>query len=204
MWRIVAAFGGYLLGSIPVAWIVTYVAKRQDLRNLGSGNVGVTNAAIQVARWAGLLVFLCELGKGALAALVPRWLGADTVTAYISVCGAILGTRWPIWLRLRGGRGNSAGIGALCVLSWPAVPMLGGIWLALRLATKSPFIATRGLLVSLPVVIALLARSWLAGGVGLLISLVYLSTHDQGTDDHLLIKGRWSSLIAFLTMPPRK
>jgi glycerol-3-phosphate acyltransferase PlsY len=47
------AFAGYLLGSIPIAWIVAKLVTGKDLRTLGSGNVGVMNVALSVTRWAG-------------------------------------------------------------------------------------------------------------------------------------------------------
>jgi glycerol-3-phosphate acyltransferase PlsY len=54
----------YFIGSIPVAWIVTKLVTGQDLRQMGSGNVGVMNVGISVARWAGVLVFLAEADEG--------------------------------------------------------------------------------------------------------------------------------------------
>ncbi|MEJ2304686.1 MAG: glycerol-3-phosphate acyltransferase, partial [Anaerolineales bacterium] len=57
----------YLIGSIPTAWIVVKLVTGRDIRTLGSGNVGVMNTALSVTRWAGLLVFVGEAAKGALA-----------------------------------------------------------------------------------------------------------------------------------------
>ena len=61
------AIAGYLLGSIPIAWMVAKLVTGKDLRTLGSGNVGVMNVALSVTRWAGLLVFLGEATKVLLA-----------------------------------------------------------------------------------------------------------------------------------------
>ena len=58
------AIAGYLLGSIPIAWIMAKLVTGKDLRTLGSGTVGVMNVALSVTRSAGLLVFLGELFKG--------------------------------------------------------------------------------------------------------------------------------------------
>ena len=78
---ILLAFGyftcAYLLGSIPVAWLIARWTTGQDLRQMGSGNVGVMNTALSVARWAGLLAFLGEIAKGVLAVVIPQLLGAD-------------------------------------------------------------------------------------------------------------------------------
>lgn len=195
---------GYLLGSIPVAWLVTKIVTGEDLRGLGSGNVGVTNVALQATRWAGLLVFIAEVSKGVIAVLVPRSLGADELWVYGTVLAAVIGTRWPIWLRFSGGRGNSTGIGAILVLSWHTLALGLPAWLLARLVTGSSFYATRISFVVWPVVFGLLQGSWGAFFFGAILAAVYASTHRRGTDDHLLIKARWSSLIGFLTSPRRR
>ena len=74
---ILFVIGGYLIGSIPVAWILTKLVSGQDLRALGSGNVGVMNTALSVHRWTGALVFLAEILKGVGAVWVSRYFGAD-------------------------------------------------------------------------------------------------------------------------------
>ena len=195
---------GYLLGSIPVAWLVAKVATGQDLRQLGSGNVGVMNVAVRVARWAGLLVFLAEAAKGVLAVASARALGGDEVAVGLVVLATVVGTRWPIWLRGAGGRGNTAGMAALLVLSWLSLVIGMAIWLLVRLLTRSSFVATRILLVLLPFILGLVTQSWWYVLFGMALSLLYLSTHRPETDDHLLIKERWPSLWAFLTGPRRK
>ena len=100
----------YLIGSIPVAWIVA---------KLGSGNVGVMNVAISVARWAGVLVFLAEAAKAALAITLARlWLGGDAAVG-MAVLATFAGTRWPVWLRGAGGRGNTVTATSLFIISFP-------------------------------------------------------------------------------------
>src|SRR5947207_1903651 len=94
---------GYLVGSIPVAWLLTKLTTGQDLRELGSGNVGVLNTALSVHRWTAALVFLLEAVKGVLAVSVPRALGANEFEIGCTVIAAFIGTRWTIWLGGRGG-----------------------------------------------------------------------------------------------------
>ncbi len=107
--------GGYLIGSIPVAWLLTKLVAGQDLRELGSGNVGVMNTALSVHRWTAALVFCAEILKGALAVLAPRYFGATEFVIGSTVIATIVGTRWSVWLKFRGGRGNTAGAAALKV-----------------------------------------------------------------------------------------
>ena len=202
---------GYLLGSIPVAWILARVVTGQDLRQLGSGNVGVMNTALSVARWAGLLVFLAEAAKGVLAVIVAQTLGGGEaqivvgreVAIALTVLAAVAGTRWSIWLRGAGGRGNTAGVAAVLLLSWSTI--IAGLvaWTLLRVLSRRSFVATRGVLVLWPIAFGLFTRSWVYGVFGAALSLMYLSTQHPETDDHLIIKERWPNLWAFLSGPKR-
>lgn len=198
------ALGGYLLGSIPIAWLLTKAVTGQDLRTLGSGNVGVTNVAVHVARWAGLLVFTGELTKGALAIVISRQLAAGEINTYVAVLATIVGTRWPVWIRFAGGRGNSVGAGALTLLSWPSLLIGLAIWAIGRAVTGSSFFATRIAFLLWPIIFGVAMGSIRAFGFGILISAIYLIAQSRDTDDHLIIKKRWSSLLDFLTSPRRK
>jgi glycerol-3-phosphate acyltransferase PlsY len=194
----------YFIGSIPVAWIVAKVVTGQDLRQMGSGNVGVMNVGISVARWAGVLVFLAEAAKALLAITVARsWVGGDAATG-LAVLTTFAGTRWPIWLRGAGGRGNTVAATALLTISWVCALCIGALWLLVRLVTHSSFVATRVNLVAGPVVIGLLTRSWWYLLMGAVFSLLFMTAHQRATDDHLIIKKRWKGLRSFLTMPRRK
>lgn len=194
---------GYLLGSIPVAWLLAKWVTGQDLRRLGSGNVGVMNTALSAARWAGLLVFVSEIAKGVLAVSVPRVLGMQEITVGLVVVAVVMGTRWPVWLGFKGGRANTAGIAAFLLISWFAVVIIMGFWVLARLVIHNSFKATRITLFMLPVIIGSVTRSWWYVLVGLALSFIYLGAQQPETDDHMLIKERWTSFWAFLTSPRR-
>jgi glycerol-3-phosphate acyltransferase PlsY len=197
------AVAGYLWGSIPEAWLIAKLVTGHDLRQMGSGNVGVMNTALSVHRWAGLLVFLAEIAKGVVAVLAARaWDGSEPAMG-VAVLATIVGTRWPIWLRGLGGRGNTAAMAALFVLSWPSLAVVLLIWAAAHRFTHSNFLATRVALLSLAPVYGLISQSWWALLFGIAFALIFLSTHKRETDDHLLIKRQWPTLLDFLTAPPR-
>jgi glycerol-3-phosphate acyltransferase PlsY len=201
---LIYVLSGYLLGSIPIAWLITKLHTGKDLREMGSGNVGVSNVAFNVARWAGLLVFVTEICKGMIVVLALRYLNARELQVYATVLAAIFGTRWSIWLSFAGGRGNSVGFGAMLLLSWQAFALGVVVWVLARLILRSSFLATRVCLIAWPVIFGVLVGSWLAFIFGGLVAVTYLSTHEEGTDDHLIIKEDWPSLIAFLLSPRRK
>lgn len=193
----------YLLGSLPVAWLVTKLVSGQDLRLMGSGNVGVMNTAISVARWAGLLVFLGEASKGVLAVLLARALGGGEIFLGAAVIATVVGTRWSIWLGGAGGRGNTAGAGALLLIAWPAIPAGAAAWTLARVLTRSSFWATRVCLVLAPFILGIVTQSWWFVVFGFILSGIYLSTQNPETDDHQIIKENWPNLWSFLTGPPR-
>jgi acyl phosphate:glycerol-3-phosphate acyltransferase len=200
---IALVLGGYLLGSIPAAWLVARAVTGHDLRQMGSGNVGVMNTALSLHRWAGLLVFLAEIAKGALAVIVSRaWEGSE-VAVGLTVLATIVGTRWPIWLRGTGGRGNTAAMAALFVLNWVGLAVMLALWFVARLLTRSNFTATRISLLLLPAVFGFISQSWWAVLFGAAFALIFVSTHKRETDDHLLIKKHWPTFWDFLTSPPR-
>jgi len=193
----------YLLGSIPIAWLMGKLAGRGDIRRWGSGNAGVMNVALNVSRWAGLVVFLAEIAKGALTVLLAqKWQLSEPMTG-MAVLVAVAGTRWSIWLGGQGGRGNTLGVAAMLVLSWSAVVIGVLVWIAARLLTRSSFWATRCWLLSLPVALGLATLSWWYAAMGAALGLFYLSEHKTSTDDHTILKETWPSLWAFLTAPRR-
>jgi len=107
----------YLIGSIPVAWLVAKLAGGGDVRSQGSGNAGVMNVAINVSRWAGLIVFLAEIAKGVLTvSLARKWQLSDIMVG-LAIVAALAGTRWSIWIYGDGGHGNTLGVAALLTLA---------------------------------------------------------------------------------------
>ena len=113
----------YLLGSIPMGWILAKLLFKTDIRAKGSGNIGATNALRQFGTKVGVLVLILDMIKGIVAVLLAKsLLGLDNVM--VPICGliAILGHIYPVWLGFKGGKGvaTAAGVGlALAPLSIP-------------------------------------------------------------------------------------
>ncbi len=194
----------YLLGSIPAAWLVGKLVGGRDISHVGSGNVGVMNVALNVSRWAALVVFLVEIAKGIASVLLARKLGLGEAMTGLAVICTLIGTRWSIWIYGRGGRGNTLIDAALLALAWPCMLIGLGVWIIARLLLHSSFRATRVWWLSLPVSLGLVTGSWAYVLMGAALALISLGTNKIDTDDHTLLKERWPSLWAFLTAPPRK
>lgn len=126
---------GYLLGSIPFGLILTRFAGTQDIRSIGSGNIGATNVLRTGRKGLAAATLLGDALKGTAAVLIAgRWLGADT--AVIAGLGAFLGHVFPIWLRFKGGKGVATYIGILIGLAWPAALVFGAVWLGVAAAFR--------------------------------------------------------------------
>ena len=109
----------YLIGAIPFGVIVGKLTSGIDVRNHGSGSMGMTNVLRIVGARAGILVFLADMAKGAVAVALA---GLIIGPGYGMVAGgvaAVIGHNWPVYIGFRGGRGVTTGFGALLVLSWP-------------------------------------------------------------------------------------
>jgi glycerol-3-phosphate acyltransferase PlsY len=107
---------GYLLGSIPFGFLLVKSTQRTDIRAVGSGNIGATNV-FRKSRVAGLLTLILDGGKGYLAVVIVRWLGADLSWQGIAAVAAILGHIFTVWLRFKGGKGVATGCGAYLAIS---------------------------------------------------------------------------------------
>jgi glycerol-3-phosphate acyltransferase PlsY len=108
----------YLLGSIPIGWLVATIFYKTDIRKQGSGNIGATNALRQFGTKVGVIVMILDMLKGIAAVLLARhFFGGGH--AMVSVCGllAILGHIFPIWLKFKGGKGVATAAGVFAALS---------------------------------------------------------------------------------------
>lgn len=111
---------GYLIGSIPTAFLVVRWKSNVDIRSSGSGNVGAMNS-FQVTRSkiVGGLVLLLDLLKGVVAVLLARWLfGEGFSIQATSGVAAVAGHNFSVWLKFKGGRGLATAAGVMLVLAW--------------------------------------------------------------------------------------
>ena len=120
-------FIGYLLGSIPTAYIVTKLKKGVDIRDLDTGNVGAASVLRTSGFWEGLVVLLADIAKGAAAILVAQALGVSQFWVLGAGVAAILGHSFPIYIGFRGGQGVATIIGVFLTLT----PEAAGITLGL-------------------------------------------------------------------------
>src|SRR4030088_707222 len=141
----VALVLGYLLGSIPFGLVLTKFAGTQDLRSIGSGNIGATNVLRTGHKGLAAATLLCDMLKGTLAVVLAGTYGGPEA-AMLSGLAAFLGHLFPVWLNFKGGKGVAVYIGVLIGLFWPAAIVFCVLWLATAATTRyssvSAFVAS--------------------------------------------------------------
>ena len=144
LYLILAAAGGYLLGSIPFGLVITRAAGLGDIRDIGSGNIGATNVLRTGRRDLALATLLLDAGKAAAALLLARaaadfaGLSVDVQRQLGLVAGAaaFLGHCFPIWLGFKGGKGVATFFGVLLAGIWPLGLVAGVTWLAVATISR--------------------------------------------------------------------
>lgn len=114
---------GYMLGSIPAAFIVAKFRKGIDIREVGRGNMGAVNVMREVGMWEGALVAVVDVSKGAAAIIFGQALGVSQPWLLGAGGAAVLGHSFPVYIGFRGGQGVATVIGVVLVLS----PVVTGI-----------------------------------------------------------------------------
>jgi len=184
--EIIAVVIGYVLGSIPSAYIATRIATGRDIRQMGGGNVGGLNTYLEVGAKPALAVGIVDMGKGAAAVAIAYWL-LDVPQLFVMLAGlaAVIGHMWMVFLKFSGGKGMGTTFGALAVL----MPIYGywyGFLIFLGIIII-PFIITRNValsmgigILSLPLTIWLITQARLATTLvivlGVLVGIKFLPT----------------------------
>jgi acyl phosphate:glycerol-3-phosphate acyltransferase len=125
----VALVIGYLFGSIPFGLILTRLAGTQDLRTIGSGNIGATNVLRTGRKGLAAGTLVGDALKGTAAVVLCGYLSGPNA-AMLAGLGAFLGHLFPVWLKFRGGKGVAVYIGILLGLFWPGALFFCLVWLA--------------------------------------------------------------------------
>lgn len=174
----------YLLGSIPFGYLLVRFVRKEDIRAVGSGNIGATNVARAGSKGLGILTLILDLAKGVVAVLVarhytPGQIGTPSDLTVGAAVAAVLGHVFPVWLRFRGGKGVATALGVLLALV-PSVALAGVLVFALvvgftRLVSLASIVAAA----AMPVFAMLLmpVRSPAVLGGILFLSLLVIAKH---------------------------
>ena len=151
---------GYLLGSIPFGLLLTRLAGKGDIREIGSGNIGATNVLRTGSRSLAALTLILDCLKATAAILLAKRLFGDA-SAASAATGAMVGHLYPVWLKFRGGKGAATLLGVLIGLPfWAAAVVYAAVWILLLLTFRISSVAGMAAAISAPIMAAILDSSY--------------------------------------------
>lgn len=163
---------GYVLGSIPIGFLLVRQLYGVDVRDVGSGRTGGTNVLRAAGRKAALVVVLLDVLKASSAVVIARWLDGPPVVLALAGAAAVLGHNHSIFLHFQGGAGTMAAIGAATAL-WPwSAAILIPVGLGIVLVTHRASVGSITVALLLPVVFAVRAALGLGPWAYLLYGLL--------------------------------
>src|SRR5690242_10992952 len=168
---------GYLLGSIPWGLMLTKLAGTQDLRSIGSGNIGATNVLRTGRKGLAAATLLLDALKGVAAVLIVVYI--SQIAAVGAAAGAVLGHMFPVWLRFKGGKGVATTLGVMWGLSWPVGAIACAAWLLFAAIFRYSSLAALLSVLIAAVAAWILTNAYVATLLTLLVPLVWARHHEN-------------------------
>ena len=168
---------GYALGAIPSGYLAGRWLKGIDLRDCGSGSTGATNVLRNVGKGPALLVFLVDVGKGALAVLLAKSVGLNDWVQVLAGLAALAGHIWPVWLGWKGGKAVATGLGMFLGLAWPVGLASFGLFMATISLSRIVSLASVVAAIGLPVLMLVAGNSSAYVVVSLVASSMVIWRH---------------------------
>jgi glycerol-3-phosphate acyltransferase PlsY len=175
---IVSLVCAYLIGSFPTAYLVARLRKREDIRKVGSRNMGAMNVFYKVGVLEGLLVLGIDICKGAAGVAVAKYLGSDYIV--VQMLGGffvLVGHNFPIFLKFKGGKGGASCIGVLIFFMPWGVPIYLAVFLLFTWILRTPTIAYSIAFIVFPFVAAFIDHSWQLIVYSVILPLVPLARY---------------------------
>jgi glycerol-3-phosphate acyltransferase PlsY len=140
----------YFIGAVPFGWIVGKVTRGVDIRQLGSGNIGFTNALRTLGWGPAVTVLIADIAKGVAAVLLTRAIMREETWAVWGGLCSVAGHNWSVFLKFGGGRGVATSLGVIIGLA-PLVALCAFlVWLIVLAASRYVSLASLVAAVSVP------------------------------------------------------
>ena len=137
---IIVLFYSYFLGSIPFGLIITKIFLNQDIRNVGSGNIGTTNVLRTGKKSLAIATLIFDILKGYVSVVVTLKYFNDLI--YFSALICFIGHIFPVWLKFKGGKGIATYLGIILALSFKFGIIFGITWLIISFIFKYSSLAS--------------------------------------------------------------
>lgn len=143
-------FAAYGIGSIPFGYLLTRLSG-QDVRKIGSGNIGATNVLRTGDKKSAALTLLLDAFKGWLSVTWLAPVGTEVELTYVIGLFTVIGHLYPLWLDFRGGKGVATGFGILLALNWPIALAGAAVWFTMAFWLRISSLAALVAYASVPV-----------------------------------------------------
>ncbi len=169
----------YLVGAIPVGFLVARLFGSVDIRRSGSGTIGATNVLRTLGKLPAVITLLGDIAKGYLAVSAARALAPASWDAAAGAVLAIVGNCWPVFLRFRGGKGVATGFGAFLALApWATAPA-ALVWLVVIASFRYVSLASIVACLCLPLGVALLGYHRASVGAAVAAAIIIILRHRE-------------------------
>jgi len=195
MLLILLPLGGYLLGSVSSAVLVSKLMGLPDPRQSGSGNPGATNVLRLGNKSAAALTLLGDVLKGVLPVLIANYLDADTTGIALAGLGAFLGHLFPLFFGFAGGKGVATSLGIFLALN----PLIAGsqvaLWALMALVFRYSSLAALATAIATPVLLSWQIDDPVLTGFGIILAALLVFRHRanivrlcRGTESRIKLK----------------
>ena len=154
-YTLVAAIS-YLFGSIPFGFILTKIILKRDIREIGSGNIGATNALRSGNKLVGYLTLLLDVSKAIIPIIYIKYNYSELI--FISSLSVFLGHLFPVWLKFNGGKGVATYLGILISTNFYLGLVFGLIWIITFLISKYSSLSSILASMAVPIYIFLISE----------------------------------------------
>lgn len=159
--QILLVIAAYFIGAIPFAYIIVKLIKKIDIRTVGSGNAGATNAARVLGKWGFISVFVLDALKGFIPVFISLYFYGQTMITLVTAAVVVLGHTYTVFLGFKGGKGVATGAGVFLALAPVEIGIGLIVFIIVFLATR--MVSAGSILGSLALLIAVCALSdWFA------------------------------------------
>jgi len=146
---LIAAISSYLIGSIPFGFILTKLLLKKDIRKIGSGNIGATNALRTGNKLLGYTTLILDILKAIIPVIYVKLNYPDLI--FITSLSIFLGHVFPVWLKFKGGKGVATYVGILFSLNLIYGFIFASVWFIIFLISKYSSLSSLGATLSIPI-----------------------------------------------------
>ncbi len=174
---VVALLGAYVVGAIPVGFLVARAFGIGDIRPRGSGNIGATNVLRTLGRLPAILTLAGDILKGYLAVTLPAALGARADAIAAAAVLAVIGNCWSVFLGFRGGKGVATGLGALLRLAPLATLPAALVWIVVAASFRYVSLASLMAAACVPLGTLMLRAPWPRVAATAVVAIIVVARH---------------------------